>query len=144
MCFLLVRFLEINTQQSPKFSQQTCLYSLLLKRSLFQKKNFWVFKKLFLIFFFLILETISYKNIETCTPCPFIQCWLQVCFLIPGHHCLAQFFRTWHNIEPGEGAILGIFERVLHFYRTFHENIVSLNNFCDWLQVLVIFEKQTL
>ena len=33
--------------------------------------------------------TISHKNSETCTPCSLIQCWVQVCLVIPDHHCLA-------------------------------------------------------
>ena len=84
-CFLLVRFLEIDASQSPKFS--LCLSSPLLKIVHFSKKIFWVFKKPFFKMF-LLLETISHKNSETLTPCPLIQCWLQVCLVISGHHCL--------------------------------------------------------
>ena len=48
---------------------------------------------------------------------------------------------AWHNfsklgatLNQGRGEIVGIFEQFWHFLGVFHENIVSLNNFCDWLQ----------
>ena len=74
----------------------------LKERPLFQKKISGSLKNLFhfYFFFFLILETISHKNSDTCTSCPLIQRWLQACLVIPDYHCLAQLFQTWHNIEP--------------------------------------------
>ena len=54
------------------------------------KKN--KFKKIFVeseqANFSWVEPTISHKNSDTCTYCPLIQCWLQVCLLIPGHRCL--------------------------------------------------------
>ena len=46
-------------------------------------------------------------------PCSIV--WL----LIPGHHCLAQLFQTWHNIESEGGEILGTFELAKYFFRIF-------------------------
>ena len=68
-------------------------------------------------------STISYKNCDTFAPCPHIQCWLQVCLLIPDHHCLAQFLQTsppsGTTLNQEEGRILGIFEQVKHSFKTF-------------------------
>ena len=102
LCFLLVRFLEIDAPQSPKFSKTTCLYSSLLKTGHFSKILSGSSHKKPFSFFFLTLGTINHKNCETSTTFPLIQCWLEVCFLIPCHHRLAQLFQTWHNIEPGD------------------------------------------
>ena len=45
---------------------------------------------------------------------------------------------AWHSFSTlgttfnqEGGRFLGIFEQVQHFLGLFHENIVSLNNFCD-------------
>ena len=63
--------------------------------------------------------TISRKNCETRTLCPLIQCWLQVCLLIPCHQSLAQLFQTWHTIEPGERGNSGCLAASQTFSRTF-------------------------
>ena len=74
--------------------------------SLFKKILYWPLEKAFQ-FFFSILERISDKSCETCTPCRLIQCCLKVCLLITGQHWLASYFQAWIKTDVrGEFCIL--------------------------------------
>ena len=81
--------------------------------------------------------TIIHKNSETCTTCLLIQCWLQVCLVLPGHHY------SWHAFSEleqywitGKGEFWVSLSKYKIFLGLFHKNIVNLNNFCDWLLFL--------
>ena len=91
------------------------------------RNKFWVVLHRFYRCVILILQTISGKICETHTISFIIQCWLQVCLFLPGHHCLNSFFRLDTTMTQETGALLGIFKQVKYFCGTFFMKIKRIS-----------------
>ena len=91
----------------------------------------WWFRDIILCYTYVLLrcfisKIISAKNCEIRTHCPLILCWLHICLLVPGQHCLTWLYQGWDNIDSKEGGAWSLSSKLHVFLGLINENKGSM------------------